>query len=153
MYTIMTTYVLNYNQTNFLQRVDFLQLMLNAHDVYDEYVKNKEDEEDADDKDENGGEYIKEDMPSSVNSCKRLSKDEIIAQSIVFLVAGYGSIHAAMSLVCYNLATNPETQEKLQREIDEVMCNYDAVGFEAVSKMTYLDMVISETFRIFPPHR
>ncbi|XP_002731620.1 cytochrome P450 3A24-like [Saccoglossus kowalevskii] len=132
------------------QRVDFLQLMINAHDVYDEYVKNKEDEEDRDEG-VNRVEFIKDGAHSPVNLSKGLSKDEMLAQSIVFFIAGYETTNTTMSFVCYNLATNPETQVKLQREIDEVMRNYDDVGYEAVSKMKYLDMVVSETLRIFPP--
>ncbi|XP_002731619.1 cytochrome P450 3A24-like [Saccoglossus kowalevskii] len=132
------------------QRVDFLQLMINAHEIYDEYVKSKEDDEDHDEG-VNRVEFIKDSTHSSVNLSKGLSEDEMLAQSIVFFIAGYETTNATMSFVCYNLATNPETQEKLQKEIDEVMCNYDDVGYEAVSKMKYLDMVVSETLRMFPP--
>ena len=48
-----------------------------------------------------------------------LTKKEIAANSVGYLLAGFENISATMSFVVYCLATNPEVQERLQAEIDD----------------------------------
>jgi cytochrome P450 len=52
-----------------------------------------------------------------------LSDLEIIAQSIIFIFAGYETTSSALSFVTYLLATHPDVQKKLQEEIDVVFPN------------------------------
>ena len=49
----------------------------------------------------------------------KLSDEEIVANSILFLLAGFETTANALSFVSYLLALNPEIQEKLQAKIDE----------------------------------
>ena len=49
----------------------------------------------------------------------KLSDEEIVANSILFLLAGFETTANALSFVSYLLALHPEIQEKLQAEIDE----------------------------------
>ena len=58
----------------------------------------------------------------------KLSEDEVVAQSFVFLLAGYETTSNTLSYVTYCLALNPEVQEKLIKEID------DAVGDNVSAK-------------------
>ena len=48
-----------------------------------------------------------------------LTTNEILAQSLLFFIAGYETTATAMSFLAYNLATNQECQEKLYQEILE----------------------------------
>jgi cytochrome P450 len=50
-----------------------------------------------------------------------LTNSEIIAQSVLFLGAGYDTIATTLSFISYNLATNPEVQERLIKEIDSIL--------------------------------
>ena len=50
---------------------------------------------------------------------KRLTDEEIVAHSIVFLGAGNLTTASTLAFTSYLLALNPEIQEKLQAEIDE----------------------------------
>ena len=57
-----------------------------------------------------------------------LSKDEVVAQSILFFLAGYDTTATSISFLMYNLAVYPEIQEKLYEEImtvagDKVILN------------------------------
>jgi len=89
-----------------------------------------------------------EDLPED----KRLTEDEVIAQSLIFLVAGYETTSNTLALTCHHLATSPDIQEKLQREIDDIWSDEDEPpSYDMVQSMTYLDMVISETLRLYPP--
>ena len=88
----------------------------------------------------------------SVPDAKKLSDMEVLAQSIIFLIAGYETSSTTLSLTCHQLATNPEVQDKLQREIDSVWTDEDKMpSYETVHELPYLDMVISETLRLYPP--
>ncbi|XP_036597173.1 cytochrome P450 3A9-like [Trichosurus vulpecula] len=104
------------------QRVDFLQLMMDS-----QTSKNSE-----------------------TQSHKDLSEDEILAQSIIFLFAGYETTSSVLSFLFYHLATHPEFQQKLQEEIDTVLPNKESVTYDALVQMEYLDMVTNENLRLFP---
>jgi len=54
---------------------------------------------------------------------RRLTDEEIVAHSIVFLLAGYETTANTLAYTSYLLALNPEIQEKLQSSIDEYFEN------------------------------
>ncbi|XP_070556758.1 cytochrome P450 3A8-like isoform X2 [Ptychodera flava] len=128
------------------KRVDFLQQMLDAREVYDQYVKENEADED-----ENGVQLVRDGKSDTHDFHKGFTNDELLAQSLTFFVAGYETTSTMMNFLAYSMATNPDVQEKLCAEIDDVMANYDEVTYDAVSKMPYLDMVVCETLRMYPP--
>ena len=49
----------------------------------------------------------------------KLSDEEIVANSLTFLLAGFETTAITLSFTSYLLALHPEIQEKLQTEIDE----------------------------------
>ncbi|XP_069889709.1 cytochrome P450 3A5-like isoform X1 [Dipodomys merriami] len=81
---------------------------------------------------------------------KALSDSELIAQSITFIMAGYETTSNALSFVMYALATHPDVQKKLQEEIDRALPNKAPVTYDTLVEMEYLDMIVNETFRLFP---
>lgn len=89
---------------------------------------------------------------TTVPESKKLSDNEIIAQSMVFLFAGHETTSTVLSFACYHLAVSPEIQEKLQQEIDSVWSDdSQMLSYETIHQLPYLDMVISETLRLYPP--
>lgn len=102
------------------QRVDFLQLMINSQNS-----------------------NIKE-------SHKALSDLEIVAQSVIFIFAGYETTSSALSFALYLLATHPDVQKKLQDEIDAALPNKALPTYDALVQMECLDMVVNETLRLYP---
>ena len=48
-----------------------------------------------------------------------LSDDEMIANAILFLVAGYDTTSNTLSFLMYTMATNPEWQDKVFQEIQD----------------------------------
>ena len=73
-----------------------------------------------------------------------LTNDEVIAQCMLFFLAGYETTATSISFLLYNLTLNPEIQEKLHEEImdvagDQVKCEQmhrDIVTQEVVTKST-----------------
>nr|DBA30271.1 TPA: hypothetical protein GDO54_006278 [Pyxicephalus adspersus] len=84
-------------------------------------------------------------------STKRLSEDEILGQAFIFLIAGYETTCSLLSFTTYLLATNPQCQEKLLKEVDEFAEKHDVADYNTVHDLPYMDMVISESLRMYPP--
>ena len=47
----------------------------------------------------------------------KLSEEEIVAQSIGFMLAGFDGTSTSLASICFLLAMNPEEQEKVYQEI------------------------------------
>uniref|UniRef100_A0A673UHR9 unspecific monooxygenase n=1 Tax=Suricata suricatta TaxID=37032 RepID=A0A673UHR9_SURSU len=101
-------------------RVDLLQLMINS--------QNSEE----------------------IDTHKALSDLELVAQSIIFIFAGYEATSTSLSFLVYELATHPDVQQKLQEEIDVTFPNKAPPTYDALVQMEYLDMVLNETLRLYP---
>ncbi|XP_049832528.1 probable cytochrome P450 6a13 [Schistocerca gregaria] len=81
----------------------------------------------------------------------KLSMDEVAAQAFVFFIAGFETSSTTMSFALYELALNPDVQKRLQEEVDATMKNNGQLNYEAITGMPYLDKVVSETLRKYPP--
>ncbi|XP_011721978.1 thromboxane-A synthase isoform X1 [Macaca nemestrina] len=81
-----------------------------------------------------------------------LTVDEIVGQAFIFLIAGYEIVTNTLSFATYLLATNPDCQEKLLREVDLFKEKHMVPEFCSLEEgLPYLDMVIAETLRMYPP--
>ncbi|UYV82556.1 hypothetical protein LAZ67_21002752 [Cordylochernes scorpioides] len=69
-----------------------------------------------------------------------------------FFIAGYETTASTLSHCVYNLALNPECQDRLAEEIDSFFSVPDAkLDYDTVMTLPYLEAVISETLRLYPP--
>ncbi|XP_060101628.1 thromboxane-A synthase isoform X2 [Heteronotia binoei] len=82
---------------------------------------------------------------------RTLTDDEIAGQAFLFLIAGYETTNSTLSFATYLLATNPECQQKLLHEVDEFFAKHDVPDYQNIHELLYLDMVIAETLRMYPP--
>jgi cytochrome P450 len=88
----------------------------------------------------------------NINSTnKYLTENEILAQAWIFFVAGYETTATTLSFCSYELALNPECQEKLYEEVNSAIDSKGEISYETLAKLPYLDSVISETLRLYPP--
>ncbi|XP_072240882.1 cytochrome P450 3A30-like [Leuresthes tenuis] len=82
---------------------------------------------------------------------KGLNDHEVLSQSIMFLFAGYETSAITLSFLAYCLARNPEVMKRLQKEIDSTFPNKGPVQYEAMMQMDYLNAVVEECLRLYPP--
>lgn len=81
-----------------------------------------------------------------------LTEEEMVAQVLIFFFAGFETISTAATYFCYELAVNPDIQDKLRKEIDEANREHNGkLSYDVLKKMKYLDMCLSESLRIHPP--
>ncbi|KAH8316439.1 hypothetical protein KR067_008043, partial [Drosophila pandora] len=84
-----------------------------------------------------------------------LTIEQMAAQAFVFFVAGFETSSSTMGFCLYELALQPDIQdrvrEEIQSEIVEVFERYNQeLTYESFKEMPYLDKVISETLRKYP---
>uniref|UniRef100_A0A146L945 Putative cytochrome P450 6a14 n=2 Tax=Lygus hesperus TaxID=30085 RepID=A0A146L945_LYGHE len=76
----------------------------------------------------------------------------LVSNAFVFFVAGFETTATTISYALYELALNQQIQEDLHKEIVTVSAKHNGkLTFEAFQDMKYLDQVISETLRLYPP--
>lgn len=79
---------------------------------------------------------------------QRLTDEEIVAQSVLFVIAGSETTGTTMAFFAFYLAHHPDVQEKLLCEIDHATRSRgDAPIGEFVQSLQYLDRVVSEGLR------
>lgn len=83
-----------------------------------------------------------------------ISDFEIAAQAMIFFLAGFETVSSTLSFTVYELAINPEIQDKLIEEIHAVYEeNQGKPTYEAITNMKYMDMVISGKYLYRPDYR
>ncbi|KAJ9580925.1 hypothetical protein L9F63_023897, partial [Diploptera punctata] len=130
--------VITYREQHNVARADFLQHLID--------IKNRKIE----DKDDNvsNGHDSKEISPSKY----KFTEEDVAAQASTFFVDGYETSSSALAFTLYALAVNPDVQENLRKEVDSVIeKNGGELDFDGIQEMAYLEMVLSEALRKYPP--
>nr|XP_053635289.1 cytochrome P450 3A40-like [Cherax quadricarinatus] len=120
--------------------IDVLQLMLEA----------------AESRVDNSGDGVETNEAALASDKERpkqtlLTDGEIIANAWVFLLGGFETTANTLTYTTYLLATHPETQERLYEEICNAFQTDDQLTYEQVKELKYLEEVLSESLRLYPP--
>lgn len=76
-----------------------------------------------------------------------LTIEEMAAQVFIFFMAGYETSSTTMSFCLFELAMNPDIQEKLREEVLTTLQKYDQqVTYDAIMEMKYMNQVVEGTF-------
>ncbi|GIY97140.1 cytochrome P450 3A21 [Caerostris extrusa] len=130
-------------------RNDFLQLLIEAAD---EQIKEEKDTEKTDDILKNYEAETNEAIFKNFKPKKTLSTTELVAQCVIFFLAGFETSASTLAFACYQLALNPDIQDKLVEELDDaIRSDNGELSYETIQNLKYLDNVISETMRLSPP--
>ncbi|KAF2894457.1 hypothetical protein ILUMI_11719 [Ignelater luminosus] len=115
---------ISYRENNNAVRKDFMQLLID--------IKNS----------------VKDDKGNGIG----LTFEELAAQAFVFFIAGYETSSTTMTFCLFELASNPDIQQKVREEIEEVLVKYNGeITYDALTEMKYMGQVIDETLRKYPP--
>lgn len=91
-------------------------------------------------------------MDSNEKEQEELSIEDMASQAFIFFLGGFGTTTVLMCFLAHLLAVNPDIQKKLQEEVDQVMKEtHGEPTYEAINRMKYLDAVVNETLRLYPP--
>lgn len=73
-----------------------------------------------------------------------ITLNELAAQAFVFFIAGFETSSTTMTFCLYELALNQNIQDKLRKEINEVLEKFDGkITYDALTQMSYMDNVIN----------
>ncbi|KAK7026343.1 cytochrome P450 [Favolaschia claudopus] len=81
---------------------------------------------------------------SAPNNKKKLSDEEVIAQTSVFLIAGHETTAGTLSFALLELARHPDFQQKLR---EELALNQGSIVYDS---LPLLNAFIKESLRIYP---
>ncbi|KRT82922.1 cytochrome P450, partial [Oryctes borbonicus] len=114
--------ILDYRRSNDVKRNDFMQMFLALQ------------------------------QKAEADGTEPFTLNEIAAQAFIFFLAGFETSSTTMTFCLHELAFNPDIQEKLREEIKEAYkkCNGE-LTYDVVMEMKYLDQVVNETLRKYPP--
>lgn len=132
----MVKQTVDYREKNNIHRKDFMHLLLQ--------LKNQGQLNDEENNISNSS------QTSSVTSA--ITFAELAAQCYVFFLAGFETSSTTMTFALFELAANPDIQDKLRSEMNTVLDKHDnKVTYEAIMEMKYLENVIFEALRKYPP--
>ena len=79
-----------------------------------------------------------------------LSRQEIMANASMFIIAGSDSIVTNLDGTTYYLLQHPEMMKKLAEEIESTFTSEEQITPQAVSELPYMLACLAETSRIYP---
>lgn len=84
---------------------------------------------------------------------RKWNDSQIIAQCFLFFVAGFDTSSNLLTFAAYELLANPDVQQTLYEEIKATHESRQGkrLDYDALQKMKYMDQVITETLRKWPP--
>ncbi|KAF0760910.1 putative cytochrome P450 6a13 [Aphis craccivora] len=117
---------ITYREKNNIVRNDFVQTLIQARN---DLVLNK-----------------------SIPQGERFLESQIIANAFVMFAAGFETVSTAMSFCLYELALKKHIQDRVRQEINlKLSKNNGLINNELLIELNYLDMVLAETLRKYPP--
>ncbi|XP_011172814.2 cytochrome P450 9e2-like [Solenopsis invicta] len=86
------------------------------------------------------------------SSVHKMTIDDIVSQAFIFFLAGFDTTSTLMCFAIHELAVNQEIQNRLRKEVQLYLAEGNGeISYDSLSKMSYMDMVISEALRKYPP--
>ncbi|XP_037920402.1 probable cytochrome P450 6d4 [Hermetia illucens] len=81
----------------------------------------------------------------------KLSMNQIVAQTVLFFLAGSDTTAITIACCLHELTQNEEIMHKLEENISQTLEKHNGVVcYESIQDMEYLEMVIQETVRKYP---
>ena len=124
---------MNYREENNVARKDFFQLLVQLRNTGDIQADG-----------------LWETKITENESNKKLSLNEVAAQTFVFFAAGFETSSTTMSFALLEFALNPDVQEKAQQDVDEILKKHGGkITYDSILEMNYLECCIDGMDRFF----
>ncbi|XP_054156810.1 cytochrome P450 3A11-like, partial [Oppia nitens] len=81
----------------------------------------------------------------------KLTDYEIQGNCIFFYIAGYRNASITLGFVAHILVNYPDIQERVRQEVRELYASDGRLDYNTLSKLEYMECVINETMRLYPP--
>jgi cytochrome P450 len=73
-----------------------------------------------------------------------LTDEVVIGQSLLFLIAGFETSSTLLTFAAYELALNPELQDRARDEVQAALAEHDGeFVYEALAKMPFLENILN----------
>ncbi|GIY20843.1 cytochrome P450 3A29 [Caerostris darwini] len=129
------------------RRPDLLQLMIDA-EIDDLSTVTSDDLTATGDTD---GKETQSKGSSSGKLIRRMTDADILDNSVLFFLAAYETTSTALAFTTHFLIHYPEAQEKIRKEVQQLLENEGELDYYSVNKLQYLDQVLQESLRLYPP--
>lgn len=117
---------LEYREKNNIVRKDFFQLLIQLRN--------------------SGSVQMNDDWESKIKSnesTKMMTVENMAAHSFLFLVAGFLTSSSTISFCLYELAKNPNIQQRVHNEIDRIFAKHKGqITYEFISELKFLELCI-----------
>ncbi|EJC99710.1 cytochrome P450 [Fomitiporia mediterranea MF3/22] len=81
----------------------------------------------------------------------QLPEPELLAHMSTLIVAGHDTTASAVSRILHILSQNQEAQSKLRDEVTAARREHGDLDYDQLMELPYLDAVVRETMRVYPP--
>ena len=137
---------------NKTSRKDLLNLMLNTKVSTDFYKNNLDLAVNPDVDQDDAISNMTHESISELNEKRvQMSKDEVVANSVFFLVAGFETTSTALAFTTHFLINYPDVQSRVREEVKDLLSKEGKLDYNTISKLPYMEAVINEAFRMYPP--
>ncbi|XP_001653043.3 LOW QUALITY PROTEIN: cytochrome P450 9b2 [Aedes aegypti] len=145
-YLDIVTETISHREKNKIVRPDFIQLFVQAR-------KNELKKDNTDDNFKSAGFTTVDEYIESSTENGQYTDLDIAAVALSFFFGGIETTTTAICFAVYEIVLNATIKEKLQTEIDSVKEGLEGrpLSYEILQQMKYLDMVVSEALRRWPP--
>ncbi|XP_055619245.1 probable cytochrome P450 9f2 [Toxorhynchites rutilus septentrionalis] len=128
-------------------RNDMIQMLIEAREGALKHQKDEQQTKDA------GFATVEESNIGKLTHSREWTDNELIAQCFLFFLAGFDTLSSCLSFLTYELALNPDIQKRLYEEVLQIdqSLNGKPLTYDSLQKMQYMDMVVSESLRKWPP--
>ncbi|XP_053685843.1 probable cytochrome P450 9f2 [Sabethes cyaneus] len=144
----MITDNMNQREAQGIVRNDMIHMLMQARKATEQQWTDEVDVKDA------GFATVEESSVGKKAHSRLWTDNELIAQCFLFFIGAFETIGNALMFLSYELALHPAIQQRLYEEIvsTEESLNGKPLSYEVLQKMQYLDMVVSESLRLWAPN-
>lgn len=128
-------------------RNDMIQILMEVRKGTLQHQKEEKDTKDA------GFATVEESQVGKSSHSRVWTETELVAQCLLFFLAGLDTVSTCITFLTYELTVDPDIQQRLYEEITETdkSLNGKPLSYDVLQRMQFMDMIVSETLRKWPP--